>query len=77
MFVFLARKSSVVFNANDISVNNELTMDVVNIWQAHGARLSTYEFEASLELGHDLIDSAEPDQKIEIVYPRLVDLVSQ
>jgi pimeloyl-ACP methyl ester carboxylesterase len=72
-----AKKVVVVFNANDNSVNNALTMDVVKIWQAHGANLTTSEFEASLKLGHDLIDPTQPDQKIDIVYPRLIDLTGQ
>jgi carboxylesterase len=67
----------VVLNANDNSVNNALTKDVVKIWQAHGSNLTTFEFEADLRLGHDLIDPNQPDQKVEIVYPRLMDLVSQ
>jgi esterase/lipase len=72
-----AKKIVVVFNANDNSINNALTMDFVKIWQAHGANLTTYEFEANLKLGHDIIDLTQPDQQIDIVYPRLIDLVSR
>jgi pimeloyl-ACP methyl ester carboxylesterase len=72
-----AKKMVVVFNANDNSINNALTMRVVNIWNAHSANLTTYEFAASLKLGHDLIDPAQPDQQIDIVYPRLIDLISR
>ncbi len=72
-----AKKIVVVLNPNDSSVNNELTMAVADIWQAHGTDLSTYEFEAELDLGHDLIDPTQPDQKIDIVYPRLIELASQ
>jgi pimeloyl-ACP methyl ester carboxylesterase len=43
-----AKKLVVVSNANDNSVNNALTMDVVKTWQAHGANLTTYEFDANL-----------------------------
>jgi alpha-beta hydrolase superfamily lysophospholipase len=72
-----AQKIVVVFNANDDSVNNVLTMDVVKNWQAHAANLTTYEFEASLKLGHDIIDPAQPYQQIDIVYPCLIELSSQ
>jgi pimeloyl-ACP methyl ester carboxylesterase len=72
-----AKKIIVVFNANDNSVNNELTMEIVKIWQAHNANLTTDEFDANLKLGHDLIDPSQPDQKIDLVYPRLIDLVGQ
>lgn len=72
-----AKKMVVVFNANDNSVNNTLTMNVVKLWQAHNANLTTYEFEANLKLGHDLIDPTQPDAQIDIVYPRLIDLISR
>jgi len=72
-----AKKMVVVFNANDNSVNNALTMGVVKSWQAHAANLTTYEFEANLKLDHDLIDPRQPNQRIDIVYPRLIDLINQ
>ena len=72
-----AKKMVVVFNASDNSVNNALTMAVVKLWQAHAANLTTYEFEANLKLGHDLIDPAQPDAQIDVVYPRLIDLTSR
>jgi esterase/lipase len=72
-----AHRIVVVLNANDDSVNNMLTMEVVKDWQAHAADLTTYEFDAGLKLGHDLIDPAQPYQRIEIVYPRLIELSSR
>ncbi len=72
-----AKKLVVVSNANDNSVNNPLTMDVVKTWQAHGANVTTYEFGADLKLGHDLIDPTQPDQRIDIVYPQLITLANQ
>lgn len=65
----------VVTNANDTSVNNALTADVVEDWREHGANIKTYEFEADLGLSHDLIDPATPDERVDIVYPRLIDLI--
>ncbi len=70
-----AKKMVVVFNANDLMINNEMTMKIVNIWKAHHASLSTSEFEAGLKLPHDIIDPAQPDQKIDVVYPRLLELI--
>ena len=72
-----AKKLVIVFNANDTSVNNELTAQIVKNWQAQGANLSTYEFPASLKLGHDLIDPHDDNQNIAVVYPKLVDLANQ
>jgi carboxylesterase len=72
-----AQKIIVVTNANDPSVNNALTTNVVKTWQAHAANVSTFEFVADLRLGHDLIDPTQSDQQIDLVYPRLIDLVNQ
>jgi len=72
-----AKRIIVVFNANDTAINNDLTLDVVKNWQTHDAKLTTYEFTENLTLGHDLIDPNQPDAKIEIVYPRLIGLVSR
>ncbi|MCB0196414.1 MAG: alpha/beta fold hydrolase [Anaerolineae bacterium] len=68
----------VVTNANDTAVNNEMTSDVVVDWQKSGfEHLETYEFEANLQLDHDLIDPTHPKQKIDLVYPVLIDLITQ
>ena len=72
-----ARAILVVTNANDISVNNNLTSHVVDLWRGRGAKnLRTFEFDASLGLGHDLIDPSQPDQRTDIVYPKLIELVN-
>lgn len=67
----------VVTNANDVSVDNDVTTQVVQTWREHGANLQTYEFPASLHLGHDIIDSTDPDGNIELVYARLIELVNK
>lgn len=66
----------VVTNAYDDAVDNEVTAEVVANWRENGlAYLQTYEFEAGLGLDHDLIDPAHPKQKIDKVYPVLLDLM--
>ena len=70
-----AKKILVVFNPTDLAVNNDLNMQVVKLWQAQHDNVSTYEFEASLNLDHDFIDPNQPNQQVDIVYPRLIDLV--
>lgn len=70
-----AGKMIVIFNSNDTMINNGMTMQMVDIWKSHRANLTTYEFEAGRKLPHDLIDPAQPDQRIDIVYPRLMELI--
>jgi pimeloyl-ACP methyl ester carboxylesterase len=72
-----AKKVEVVINPTDESVNEQLIMEVVKNWQAHGANLATYEFDGNLQLRHDIIDPAQPYQKTDIVYPRLIELVNR
>ncbi len=72
-----AKKITVVLNANDMMVNNEETNKIIKVWEADKANLTTYEFKADLKLGHDLIDPSQPDQRINIVYPRLMMLIDR
>ncbi len=71
-----AKKMVIVFNANDLMINNEMTMKMVNQWKEHYASLTTLEFPANLKLPHDIIDPAQPDQRVDIVYPRLLEVVN-
>jgi carboxylesterase len=72
-----AKQIVVVLNPTDESVNNELTKTIITTWQAENASLTTYEFDAGLELVHDLIDPTQTKQKIEIVYPILIELTGK
>ena len=69
-------RMQLVLNANDNAVNNALTRDITKNWQSQNANFTTYEFDAKLKLGHDLIDPNQPDAEVEIVYPRLIDMVN-
>ena len=64
-----------VTNASDTTVNNDVVYEVTGNWRAHGANLTTFEFGAELHLGHDLIDPAQEDQQVDIVYPQLMALI--
>jgi esterase/lipase len=72
-----ATRLLVVTNANDTSVNNELTASIAKSWREHGASLATYEFDAALHLRHDLIDPTQPGARVDVVYPRLIDLITR
>jgi len=67
----------VITNDGDIAVVNALTDKVVECWRQLGDQpVSAYQFEASLKLEHDLIDPTQPYQRIDIVYPRLVEMIT-
>src|SRR5215213_2294071 len=73
----LAKRIFVLTNANDASVNNELTARVAQRWNKHGAQLITYEFPVKLNLPHDLIDATKPDEDIEVVDQTLIELITK
>jgi alpha-beta hydrolase superfamily lysophospholipase len=67
----------VVTNDADPAVDNTVTASLVAAWRAHGAaKITTYTFLANLQLPHDMIDPAESNQHIDIVYPRLIELIN-
>jgi carboxylesterase len=73
----VARKIVMVSNANDQAVNNESTQKIADLWKSHGATVESYTFDASLKIGHDIIDPNQPDQKVEVVYPKLIELCGE
>lgn len=70
-----ARSIVVVTNASDMSVDNGAAHEQVALWRARGANVETYEFPAELGLPHDLIDPAQANGRIDVVYPVLVELL--
>ena len=66
----------VITNANDDSVNNGVIAEFEQIWREHGdENLVTFQFEKALKLPHDLITSTRPGEQIELVYPKLLELI--
>jgi carboxylesterase len=71
-----AHRVIVVTNTNDTSVNNKMTANVIKRWKRPEVNIETYIFPSSLGLTHDLIDPEQQDQRIDVVYPRLIDLMN-
>jgi carboxylesterase len=66
----------VITNANDESVNNEVVAEFEQLWLEHGEQfLQTFQFEAELGIPHDMITVDRPDGRVEIVYPKLLELI--
>jgi pimeloyl-ACP methyl ester carboxylesterase len=66
----------VITNANDESVNNEVIAEFEELWREHGEQfLQTFQFEKSLGIPHDMITVTRPDNHVEIVYPKLTELI--
>jgi len=67
----------VVTNLNDPGVDNVATDRVVALWRTRRAKdVQTYQFPATLGLGHDIIDVKDPQMNVAVVYPRLLELMA-
>jgi hypothetical protein len=65
-----------VTNANDESVNNSVVAEFEQLWKEHGEEnLEVFQFDKSLELPHDLITPTRPGARIDLVYPKLLELI--
>jgi len=73
-----AQSIVVITNAADPAVNNTITQKLVQRWRANGMQqLDMYEFDDSYHLIHDVIDPNQQQQQTALVYPILLDLITQ
>ena len=73
-----ARSILVITNAHDLAVDNAAIARMVARWRAWGASpVRTYEFPAELRLLHDMIDPGHAGQRVDVVYPKLMELVTE
>ncbi len=71
-----ARSITLVTIDGDHAISNPAAFDVERAWRAHaGEHISSYQFPARLRLGHDLIDPLQPYQRVDVVYPRLAEMM--
>ena len=63
-----------MLNPTDMAVNHAYAREIFQNWQKLGAaNLQLHELDAKYGLEHDLIDPDQPTQKIDIVYPFIMD----
>lgn len=66
----------VITNANDQSVNNGVVSEFEQMWIGHGEQfLQTFRFEKDLGVPHDMITTTRPENRIDLVYPKLLELI--
>ncbi len=67
-----------ISNAADIVVNRQLIEVLAERWRQHDAgRIGRFEFGATEQLGHDLIDPLQQTARVDYVYPILMEYVEQ
>lgn len=68
----LARRISTIVNAKDPAVNNAVTEALVQDWKKRRPDGIEYTCMTDLPVNHDIVDPTNPLQKIDVVYPRLL-----
>lgn len=67
----------VVINHNDDLIHNGLIEAAVADWQRLAPQqVRAYHFAADLKLGHDIVDPCQPGQRVDIVHPVLLKLIT-
>jgi pimeloyl-ACP methyl ester carboxylesterase len=64
----------VVTTANDPAANNAVTQELVDRWRSRHP-VTVYQFPADLKVPHDFIDPHQPDQQVDLTYPKLIELL--
>ena len=65
-----------ITSASDIAANNIVTAQLVANWRSlRPAGIETFEFPADQEIPHDFIDPNQTNQRIDIVYPKIIELL--
>jgi len=68
----------VITNLNDPGIDNVAVDNVADLWrERRPTGVQTYKFPAELGLGHDIIDVKDPQMNVELVYPKLFELIDQ
>ena len=75
-----ARSPSIltITSASDTAANNLLTSQLVANWRSLRRQgVETFEFPEDEEVPHDFIDPNQPNQRIDFVYPKLIELLER
>lgn len=65
-----------VINPNDPAVNNDVAVRLARRWQDSGFVSASVVSLSGLPKLHDIVEPDDPSQRIDIVYPKLVDLIA-
>jgi len=67
-----------ISNASDNSINMEMVSEYLQLlMQQTNYRVETYQFPAELEQPHDIITPGRRDNNVDLIYPKLIDLLSK
>jgi alpha-beta hydrolase superfamily lysophospholipase len=68
----------VITNLNDPDIDDVAVDKVTNLWRSRRAHdVQSFQFPAELGLGHDIIDVTDPHMNVDVVYPKLLELIDR
>lgn len=68
----------VITTASDMAACNSQTERMVRNWRAHRTNgIETFEFPKSDDVPHDFIDPNQPNQRVDFVYPKLLEMLEK
>ncbi len=68
---------ALVTSKSDEAVSDLLAWQLIGLWRSKGLRkFAAVDFPKEMKIEHDMIDPAQKNQQIEIVYPVLVSLLN-
>jgi hypothetical protein len=68
---------ALVTSKSDGVVSDLLAWQLIGLWRSKGLRkVAAVDFPKEMKIEHDMIDPAQKNQQIEIVYPVLVSLLN-
>ncbi len=71
------RRILLMTSAWDSAINNRRAGELADLWKASApGRVETYQFPEELEVPHDWMDPSQPDQRVDLVHPILLELLS-
>lgn len=71
------QRALVLMNDHDEAVNNAMIRDLARAWRARaGDRVAFYTFSAKMRLIHEFIEPQRPHQRVDVVYPILLKLIT-
>ncbi len=66
---------TMVLNPCDDAVDNSVTEQILAVWRSRNVGVNRYDFAATLNLIHDIIDPTQAEEQVAIVYPVIEELI--
>ncbi len=71
-----ARRITLVTNGADVAIDPSMVRNLARAWRRRGSAVATFEFDAALDLPHELIDPTEEGADPMVTYPELLRLIA-